>query len=121
MCDVLLLEDDPLLRSLISQILAEQGLWVREAANVPDAQSVLQDPKGCRLLVADHDLGNLQDLDGFAFAVRAMRLLPALRVIYVTGKNELIAGRALTPRERALAKPFPARHLLELTREMLLN
>jgi hypothetical protein len=83
------------------------------------AEGILREPAGCRLLIADHDLGDERDLDGFSFAVRAMRLLPGLRVIYVTGRGELLSKRVLTPRERAMPKPFVPHHLVELACDML--
>lgn len=121
MCDVLLLDDDQPMRAAMAELLSAEGLRIQEVSSVSEAQDILQNLQECRLLVADHDLGNLQDLDGFAFAIRAMRILPGLRVIYVSGHDEVIASRALTPRERALPKPFSAHDLLDLTREMLRN
>lgn len=121
MCDILLLEDDPLARETMAELLSDTGLHVREAGSVMAAQAILRETDGCRLLIADHNLGNQQDVDGFAFAVGAMRLMPALRVIYTTGRSDLLDGKALTPRERTLAKPFRGWDLLNLAKDMLLE
>ncbi len=119
MCDVLLLDDDSLIRLTLLDVLDGFGLDVREAASVSAAQAVLQEPAGCRLLIADRDLGNAWDLDGFTFAVRAMRLLPGLRVIYITGQHDVLNDRVLTPRERAVPKPFAPGQLIDVARELL--
>jgi DNA-binding NtrC family response regulator len=55
MCDVLVLDDEPLIRELLVEALAYEGLSVREAETVRAAQAVLRE-HGARLLVAGKNL-----------------------------------------------------------------
>ena len=81
MSDVLLLEDDALLRTILADLLTEEGLTVQEAGLISEDLNVIrEDPP--RLLVADLNLGPGRDgADGHAFAEEAIRLLPGLAVI----------------------------------------
>lgn len=120
MCDVLILEDDPLLRMTFAEILSDEGFIVREAGSAAEAWAVLREPAGARVLLADNDLGAPPGgPDGFAVAAEALRLYPALAVIYVSGQPDALGGRTLTGRERALPKPFMPKTLVALAREVI--
>jgi len=115
-CDVLVLDDEPLIRELLVEILADEGLTVREAETVRAAQQVLRE-HGARLLVADKNLREGED--GHALAREAMRLHPGLLVVYISGRWEALRDLALTPRERVLPKPFAAAKLVALAHELI--
>lgn len=118
-CDVLVLEDDLLLRMTFADILSDEGYAVREAANAAEAWAVLREPAGVRVLLADKDLGAPpREPDGFAVAMEALRLHPALIVIYASAQLNALGGRALTARERVLPKPFTPQALVALAREV---
>jgi two-component system OmpR family response regulator len=119
-CDVLVLDDEPLIRELLVEVLANEGFSVREAETVREAQAVLRE-HGARLLVADKNLHEGED--GHALAHEAMRLCPGLLVVYISGRWEALRDLALdlTPRERILPKPFTASRLVALAHELLGN
>ena len=120
MCDVLLLEDDALLRGSFAEILEADGYSVREAGSPDEAWAVLHDPaEGVRVLMADKDLGGPPgEPDGFAIAMAALRLRPGLTVVYASGQPG-VPAHGLTPRERILPKPFAAEALRALAREVI--
>jgi len=115
-CDVLVLDDEPLIRELLVEVLVEDGFAVRAAATVRAAQQVLRDDT-VRLLVADKNLR--AGGDGHVLAREAMRLLPGLLVIYISGRWSMLRDLGVTPRERALPKPFTATKLAKLAHELI--
>ena len=115
-CDVLVLDDEAVMRELLTEVLTGAGLLVRAAATVHAAQLALRDG-GTRLLIADKALGAGQD--GHVLAREAMRLHPGLLVLYISGMPEALRGVGLTPRERFLSKPFSAAIVVELAQAMV--
>jgi CheY-like chemotaxis protein len=112
---VLIAEDEALVRMLIRDLLDDAGFECREAGNVDEALAVLDGQKGWRpdILVTDYNLG--PQPTGAKLAEHAMRRLPGLPVIYVTGNPECLAD--LGPRERIVAKPFADTELILSVRE----
>ncbi len=120
MCDVLILEDDPLVRTTFADILGDEGFIVREAGSTTEAWAVLHEPAGARVLLADKDLGvPLGEPDGFAVAAEALRLHPALVVVYASGQPDALGGHTLSMREYALPKPFMPQALVALARQVI--
>ncbi len=120
MCDVLILEDDPLVRMTFADILGDEGFIVREAGSAAEAWAVLHEPAGARVLLADKDLGAPSgEPDGFAMAAEALRLYPALVVVYASAQPDAPSGRALSMREYALPKPFMPGALVALARQVI--
>jgi len=104
---VILVEDDPMLRLVLADILADLG---RPAVCYETADAALRaeitqigHADGPALLITDIRLGGL--VDGFALAARMRRQWPDLAVIYISGVP--VSPALLTsPRDRALCKPF---------------
>jgi CheY-like chemotaxis protein len=120
---VLVVEDEPLIRILLCDLLEGAGLDVEEA---PDAEQALKrlktlhaDRSWCRVMVTDVNLG--QGLDGVALAAKARRSEPGLQVLYVTGTPErVLKGRTTPkPRERVLGKPFHTAELVETVQSLV--
>ena len=85
MAAVLLVEDDPALRSLIEAVLADRGLEVRVAADDKAALRILhREAQQIGVLIADVHLGSAAS--GFDISRRARRLHPRMEVIYITGR-----------------------------------
>ena len=117
---VLLVDDDPVVRELISTLLGREGAMVHEAASATEALAFAEaDPEGVDVLVTDVALGDLPGPD-LARRLRAGR--PALRVLFVTGHAvgsldlSGLEGRAQT----VLAKPFEATALVAAYRSLLI-
>ena len=116
MCDILVVDDDELVRSTLSSILEMEGWCIREAGS-PDEATVVTENENCRMLVTDINLGTPQD--GFDVAAQLRSRSPGLPVVYVSGRPWLFNGRQMNPDERTLAKPFRAEELTRTVRELL--
>ncbi|UPG72437.1 response regulator [Roseomonas gilardii subsp. gilardii] len=116
MCDILVVDDDELVRATLSSILEMEGWCIREAAS-PDEATVVTESENCRVLITDINLGTPQD--GFDVAAQLRRRRPGLPVVYVSGRPWVFDGRQLHQDERALAKPFRAEDLTRTVRELL--
>jgi CheY-like chemotaxis protein len=101
----LIVEDECLIRLCIRDLLEEAGFECAEAADAAQAIALL-DGSGWvpDLLVSDYNLG--PGPNGMAVADAALRRLPGLAVLFVTGNPECFEARAFGPREPLLAKPF---------------
>jgi DNA-binding response OmpR family regulator len=83
---VLLVEDDPGVRKLVEEALADRGLDVRCAADDRAAQRILErEAAQIGVLVADVHLG--ASASGYDVARRACRLNPRIEVVYITGRS----------------------------------
>ena len=114
-CDVVVLDDEPLIRELLTEALAGAGLSVCEAGTGRAMRVILRE--GARLLVADKKLAEGED--GHLLAREAMRLNPGLIVVYISGHTDAMGDAGLTPRERFLPKPFTASTLVELAQALI--
>jgi two-component system, OmpR family, response regulator len=114
---VLIVEDEPLIRMLVCDLLEEAGFDCTEAATGESALRLL-DQGRCRpnLLVTDFNLG--PGLDGKMLAREVQRRLPALPTAYVTGNPESFADYPFQPWEALLAKPFAGAELVAVVRAL---
>ena len=115
-CDVVVLDDEPLIRELLTEALAGAGLSASEAGTGRAMRVILRE-SGARLLVADKKLAEGED--GHLLAREAMRLNPGLLVVYISGHVDAMGDAGLTPRERFLPKPFTASTLVELAQALI--
>ena len=115
-CDVVVLDDEPLIRDLCIQVLSDAGFIVLGAGTAGDALSVLAEP-GARLLLADKLLAGCED--GYVLAQEAMRRWPGLRVVYTSGHPQGLRDVCSGPHERILPKPFRASELVGVVRELI--
>jgi CheY-like chemotaxis protein len=118
---ILVAEDDPGARRIISRILQGHGYKVVEAENGASALRAVQHDEGnIDLLLADV---MMPDFDGPALAEQASKLKPGLKVIYASGFNKADLDRQdvfLQGEEVYLVKkPFRREELLSLVRQVL--
>ena len=115
MC-ILLVEDDALIRLLISEELADAGFAVQEAANGAQATELIRHPPAeYRLLITDiHMPGSLTGME-IASLMRSHH--PELPIIYTTGRPDVVGP--LGPLDTLVAKPFTPSMLLGLVRRLL--
>ncbi|MFT8243498.1 response regulator [Roseomonas sp. BN140053] len=114
--DVLVLDDDDLVRATLVSILEAESWTVREASEANEAIALMSVPDCCRVLVTDLDLGTT--LTGFDVVQHARQRLPELPVLYVTGRPWLLSGKVLDEHERALAKPFRSDQFVAAVRSL---
>ena len=109
--NVLLVEDDPLVREVLVEGLADAGLLVTHAETAEDVLSLADGLPGPAVLVTDI---NLPGSDGFALAAAARQRWAGLRVVFISGRPMNLDGNLLDPRDVFLAKPFTAALLAEV-------
>jgi DNA-binding NtrC family response regulator len=115
--DVLVVDDEPVVRDAIRLILRDDGLSV---ATVEDAESALGHPAlaTCRLVICDMMLPGLPGIEA-ARAFRRQR--HALPILFITG--DATAGTEAQAADAGatafLAKPFDDTELLTLVRHAL--
>ena len=103
---VLLIDDEPAIRMLVSETLKEAGYTVLEAADGPAALNVLRSAGKIDLLITDIGLPN--GLSGRQVADAARALQPGLKVMFITGyaENAVVDTIRLEAGMRVVTKPF---------------
>ncbi|MGY2047662.1 response regulator [Methylobacterium sp. JK268] len=99
---VLVVEDELLLLDLVAAELEDAGLSVLQASTAEEALAVLGGAARIDLLFTDIRLPG--GMDGWRLAEEALRLRPALRVIYATGFSG--AAPRLAPGSLFFTKPY---------------
>jgi PAS domain S-box-containing protein len=103
---VLVVDDEPAVRMLVTEVLQELGYHAIEAADGPSGLDVLRSSARIDLLVSDVGLPGGMNGRQLADAGRALR--PDLKVLFITGyaENAVMSGRQATPGMSVLVKPF---------------
>ncbi len=115
---VLVVEDEPGVRLLVTEVLDELGYDCIEAADARAAIPILQSERRIDLLVTDVGLPNM---NGRQLADIARQARPDLRVLFITGyaQNAAVRGGFLGPGMEMLTKPFALDTLAAKIREMI--
>ncbi len=116
---LLLVEDDPLVRSFATRALQRHGYRVIDAASAEDAEDVLEEhARAIQLLVTDVVLPGKS---GRELAARLEVTAPDVPVIFCSGYTGRLAtqGGRLPDGARFLQKPYDAASLLEQVRAAL--
>jgi PAS domain S-box-containing protein len=102
---VLVLEDEPVVRSIVVEVLDELGFHTIEAADGPSGLEILQSGRCIDLLVTD--IG-LPGLNGRQVAEAARLTRPDLKILFMTGYAETaaMADGFLAPGMQMITKPF---------------
>ena len=103
---VLVIDDEPTVRMLITEVLDELGYVALEAADGPSGLRILDSDAQIDLLVTDVGLPGGMDGRQVADAARLRR--PDLKVLFITGfaENAAITHGHLDPGMHVLTKPF---------------
>ncbi len=116
---VLLVEDEPEVRSLVQRILKTQGYTVVTAANPDEALAVAREFKGAiQLMVTDVVMPGMS---GLQLAERLVPTRPDMRVLFVSGYTDDAMGPhgILEPGKAFLQKPFTPSALARKIRDVL--
>jgi CheY-like chemotaxis protein len=116
---VLVIDDEPTIRMLISEILAEHGYSVVEASDGPSGMRILQSAARIDLLVTDVGLPN--GMNGRQIADAARQTRPGLKVLFITGyaENAVVRNGHLDAGMQVIAKPFEMEVLARKIRAMV--
>ncbi len=82
---ILVVEDEPLVRTLQVDILREAEFWVLEAHNADEAFEILKRRPEIRVVLTDVDMPG--SLDGFEFARLVAQGWPEVGVLVISGKT----------------------------------
>jgi PAS domain S-box-containing protein len=115
---VLVIEDEPVVRAVIIEMLAEQGYQTLEAIDGPTGVEILLSSERIDLLVTD--IG-LPGMNGRQVADRAREARPGLRILFITGYAESAAMSEgfLQPGMELITKPFDLNHFAQRIRAMI--
>jgi len=117
---ILLVEDDPVVRTLTRRVLERAGYRVFEAASGVEALAIgEQNRHEIRLLLSDIVMP--AGISGRELASRLQSVNPALNVVFISGYSAEIAGRELSlrPGENFIQKPVAPHELLDAIRQCL--
>jgi len=116
---VLVIDDEPIIRMLIAEVLDEAGFSVIEAPDGPAGLSVLHSNAVIDLLITDVGLPNGMNGRQVADAARVSR--PDLKVLFITGyaENAAVGNGPLENGMFIMSKPFEMDKLADRIRQIL--
>ncbi|WP_244424587.1 PAS domain-containing hybrid sensor histidine kinase/response regulator [Methylobacterium nodulans] len=116
---VLIVDDEPSVRMLVTEVLEDLGYTAIEAADGPAGLKVLQSDVRVDLLVTD--VGLPGGMNGRQVADAGREVRPGLKVLFITGyaENAAIGNGYLEPGMQVLTKPFVMEALAGRIREMI--
>ena len=116
---VLIVDDEPTVRMLAGEVLAELGYTVLEAGDGAAAMRLLAAGATPDLLVTD--VGLPGQMNGRQVADAALERLTGLKVLFITGyaENAVIGSGQLAPNMALLTKPFAMEALASRVRGLL--
>ncbi|MCO8313651.1 ATP-binding protein [Pseudomonas mandelii] len=115
---VLIVEDDPAVRVLVSAVLSELGYAFVEAGDADSAVPILNSGQRIDLLISDV---GLPGMNGRQLAEIGRQYRPDLKVLFITGYAEhaAVRGGFLDPGMQMITKPFTFDLLTAKVREMI--
>nr|WP_206684473.1 response regulator [Pseudomonas kielensis] len=115
---VLIVEDDPAVRVLVSAVLSELGYAFVEAGDADSAVPILDSEQRIDLLISDV---GLPGMNGRQLAEIGRQYRPELKVLFITGYAEhaAVRGGFLDPGMQMITKPFTFDLLTAKVREMI--
>ncbi|RAU48082.1 MULTISPECIES: PAS domain-containing sensor histidine kinase [unclassified Pseudomonas] len=115
---ILIVEDDPAVRALVSQVLSELGYDYLEAGDALAAVPILESGQRIDLMISDV---GLPGMNGRQLADIGRQLRPSLKVLFITGYAENAGTHAgfLDVGMQMITKPFAFEQLTLKVREMI--
>lgn len=115
---VLIVEDDPAVRVLVSAVLKELGYGFVEAGDADAAVPIIESDQRIDLLISDV---GLPGMNGRQLAEIGRQIRPDLKVLFITGYAEhaAVRGGFLDPGMQLITKPFTFDLLTAKVREMI--
>jgi len=104
--EVLVVDDEAAIRDLVGEVLEDAGYDVSKAETAEQALALLRYLPDLKLLVTD--IGLSGGMSGDELAESALRICPALKVLFITGFSEnAVPTAGFTPEQaHLLLKPF---------------
>lgn len=116
---VMIVDDEAMVRMLVSETLTENSYRVLEAHDAASAMKILSSDQSIDLLITDVGLPGHMNGRQLADAARTSRV--GLKVLFITGyaENAAVGNGHLGPGMEILTKPFPMTTLANKVREIL--
>ncbi len=116
MSQILVAEDEAMLRAIAVEMLEDAGFSVFQAGDGEEALALLKSNPGIEVLVSDIKMPRM---DGYSLAEAGLTLRPELKILLMTGYAQDPPPALLRAREiHTLHKPFNLERLCELVGEM---
>jgi CheY-like chemotaxis protein len=115
---VLLVEDEAIIRMVVSEHLREAGLEVIEAGSAEEALDALDDHPEVSLLFTDLNMPG--DIDGLELARRVHRLRPTVEILVTSGRERL-QNADLPDDGDFIEKPYSPAEVTQLVAKKLLG
>jgi DNA-binding response OmpR family regulator len=116
---ILVVEDDPLIQSVVEEALADGGYGIVIASTGENAMKLLAAADGkYRGLVTDVNLGRNM-VDGWEVGRHAREIDPAFPVIYMSGDSATDWSSKGVPNSIMLTKPFAPAQLVTAISQLL--
>jgi DNA-binding response OmpR family regulator len=116
---ILVVEDDPSIRSLIEEALGDGGFETETTCSGEAAIGLLNGDEGkYRALVTDINLGR-GGKDGWQIAKRAREISPEFPVVYMSGDSAGDWASKGVPNSIMLSKPFAPAQLVTAVSQLL--
>ncbi len=118
---VLVVDDEPSVRMLITEVLEELGYNALEAEDGQAGLKVLEGPRRIDLLITD--VGLPGGMNGRQLADAALRTRPELKVLFITGyaENAVIGDGHLKSGMHILTKPFSLESLATRIKSIIID
>ena len=115
---MLVVDDDPMVRDVETQVLRVQGYTVLEAESAAEALRLAGETATIHLLITDF---SMPEVDGLELTRRFRAVHPKTPVLMVSGSLPLLRARSEPDLDRFefLAKPFQFSELLHKVRTLL--
>jgi CheY-like chemotaxis protein len=115
---VLVVEDEPIVRSVLLEMLEDQGYRTLEAVDGPSGLHILGLDDRIDLLVTDV---GLPGMNGRELGDQARELRPGLKILFITGyaENAAMARGFLQPGMDMITKPFDVEKFLQRVKDMI--
>ena len=116
---VLVVDDEPTLRMLVSDVLQQLGYIAIEAADGPAGLRVLQSDARIDLMISD--VGLPGGMNGRQVAEAGQALRPGLKVLFITGyaENAVLNHGDLDPGMHVMTKPFAMSALASRIKDLI--
>ena len=115
---ILLVDDDFLIRLMLSEALEDAGFGVRQAEDGDEAAALVDTEERFDLMVTDIQMPGR--LDGLRLGRRVREKHPALPIIYTTGRPDVMRDRSrLGPHDAFVAKPYGPADIIGIATRML--
>jgi len=115
---VLVVDDEPTVRMLVTEVLEDLGYIAIETADGPAGLRVLQ--SGVRIDLLITDVGLPGGMNGRQVADAGREVRPGLKVLFITGyaENAAVGNGHLDPGMQVLTKPFVMEALINRIKEL---